>query len=161
MHDETAVDDAVSEIHRYFPEWADRPPGPDTQRESDRNSYLAGGYADEFGYGALAGRPPAIDPLAGDPEDSRLWREQVGALHPGYPQCPKPLERDGLETVREVFLARHPRRAREVVGFRVIQVGSRGQASGGHSLWQAVLRVEALSFLAERLIRRRHLNDVL
>lgn len=162
MHDETAVDGALSEIHRYFPEWADRPPGPDTQHESDRNSYLAGGYADEFGYGAHAGRPPAIDPLAGDPEDSRFWREQIGALHPGYPQCPKPLDRDNLETRREVFVARHPRREpRAVVGFRVIHVGSRGQAPGGHSLWQAVLRVEVLSFLAERLIRRRHLNDVL
>ena len=163
MHDETVADDAVSEIHRYFPEWADRPLGPDTQHEADRNSYLAGGYADEFGYGAYAGRPPAIDPLAGDPEDSRLWREQIGALHPGYPQCPKPLDRYSLETAREVFVARRPRREpHEVVGFRVIKVGPRSRAPGDpESLWRALLRLEFLSFLAERLIRRRHLNDVL
>ena len=69
---------AVSETHRYFPEWADRPIGPETQHEADRNSYLAGGYADEFGYGTHAGRPPAIAPLDGDPECSRLWASRSG-----------------------------------------------------------------------------------
>ena len=129
MYDETFADDSASDVHRYFPEWADRPVGPDTQHESDRNSYLAGGYADEFGYGAHAGRPPAIAPLDGDPEGSRLWREQVGGLHPGYPQCPKPLDRYVLEIPRVVFAAR-PSRAepRARVEFRVIQVRPREQA---------------------------------
>ncbi|MFI4909157.1 MAG: hypothetical protein ACHQHL_13770 [Steroidobacterales bacterium] len=162
MSNETADGGFVSEIHRYFPEWADRPVGPDTQQEADRNSYLAGGYADEFGYGAHAGGPPAIDPLTGDPENSRLWREQVGALHPGYPQCPKPLDRYGLEPPPAVFVPRRSREApRDVVGFRVIQIGPPGRkARKQASLRQLVLRLGLLSFMAERLIRRRHLNDV-
>ena len=158
MYGETIADDSASDFHRYFPEWADRPVGPDTQHESDRNSYLAGGYADEFGYGADAGRPPAIAPLEGDPEGSRWWREQIGALHPGYPQCPKPLDRYFLETPRVVFAVRHSRaEPRARVEFRVIQVRPRDQAP----LSQAALRFGVISFIAERLIRRRHLNDVL
>lgn len=154
MFDQTSV----SDIHRYFPEWADRPVGPDAQHESDRNSYLAGGYADEFGYGAHAGRPPAIAPLAGDPEDSTLWREQIGALHPGYPQCPKPVDRYGFETPRVLFAARPVRNEPHAgVGFRVIQVRPRNQAPLG----QVALRLGVLSFFVERLIRRRRLNDVL
>jgi hypothetical protein len=153
-----SADDSVSEFHRYFPEWADRPIGPNAQRESDRNSYLAGGYADEFGYGAYPGRPPAITPLDGDPEGSSLWREQIGALHPGYPQCPKPVEREDLEMPRVALAARQSRtEAHPGVGFRVIRVRPRGQAP----LSLMVLRLGVLSLLAERLIRRRHLNDVM
>lgn len=158
MDGEMIAETSVSDIHRYFPEWADRPVGPDTQHESDRNSYLAGGYADEFGYGARAGRPPAIAPLQGDPEDSRLWREQIGALHPGYPQCPKPLDRYLLEIPRGVFAARPARtEPQATVGFRVIQVRPRDRATLG----QVAVRLGVISFLTERLIRRRHLNDVL
>ncbi|HEX5460895.1 MAG TPA: hypothetical protein VFX20_13080 [Steroidobacteraceae bacterium] len=146
------------EIHRYFPEWADRPVGPEAQRESDRNSYLAGGYADEFGYGVDPGWPPAIAPLSGDPEESRLWREQIGGLHPGYPQCPKPLDRDFPAIVPAVAAAPSARRnPHGEVGFRVIRVRQRNQAQVGHP----TLRLGVISFLAERLIRRRHLNDVL
>jgi hypothetical protein len=145
-------------IHRYFPEWADRPSGPDAQREADRNSYLAGGYADEFGYGAYPGAAPAMAPLEGDPESSSLWREQIGALHPGYPQCPKPLDRDHVGVLRETFAARHSRNdPRPAVGFRVIAVRRRDPAPRS----QAILRVRLVSLLADRLIRRRHLNDVL
>ena len=144
-------------MHRYFPEWADRPSGPDAQHESDRNSYLAGGYADEFGYGAYPGDLPAIAPLAGDPENSRWWREQIGALHPGYPQCPKPLDRYPIEAQREGFVARPSgREPRPPPAFRVIPV-SRDQPPHG----PMALRLGVIAFLAERLIRRRHLNDVL
>jgi hypothetical protein len=157
MDTEMTAAGSMSDIHRYFPEWADRPVGPDAQHESDRNSYLAGGYADEFGYGADAGLPPAISPLTGDPEESRLWREQVGALHPGYPQCPKPLDRDRLEIAR-VVLAAHPRgEPHRRVGFRVIRVRPRDRAPLG----RAGLRLGVISFLVERLIRYRRLNDVL
>lgn len=157
MYGETAAEGSVCDIHRYFPEWADRPTGPDAQHESDRNSYLAGGYADEFGYGAYAGRPPAIAPLDGDPEDSRLWREQIGALHPGYPQCSKPLDRFRFDLPRRAFAARPARgEPRAGVGFRVIQVRPREPAP----LSQAARRFGVISFFAERLIRRRHLNDV-
>lgn len=161
--------DPVSETHRYFPEWADRPIGPETQHEADRNSYLAGGYADEFGYGTPIGLPPAIAPLQGDPECSRLWGEQIGALHPGYPQCPKPADRllersDGRAPMQGQGTAREAPAAQALrahvgarMGFRIIRVGSRGRAALGHP----ALRLGVLSFLAERLIRRRHLNDIL
>lgn len=163
--------DSVSETHRYFPEWADRPIGPETQHEADRNSYLAGGYADEFGYGTPAGRPPAIAPLDGDPERSRLWGEQIGALHPGYPQCPKPADRllepnaaralaqkRDMEELRRSFAAQALRSQGVArMGFRIIQVGARDRAVLSHP----ALRFGVISFLAERLIRRRHLNDVL
>lgn len=146
-------------IHRYFPEWADRPSGPDTtQREAERNSYLAGGYADEFGYGAHPDGLPEIAPLDGEPEDSRFWREQIGALHPGYPQCPKPVDRYLSQTPREAFAAGRSRSEPHAsVGFRVIQVRGRDRPPLSH----VVLRFGMLAFLAERLIRRRHLNRVL
>ena len=158
------------EIHRYFPEWADLPTGRDPLREADRNSYLAGGYADEFGYGTQSDRP-AIPPLDGDPESSRLWREQIGALHPGYPQCPKPVDRMSgphgrptrLEPQRDGGAENSatprsgPRPQAAAVGFRVVPVRPRGQAA----LSRVLFRVGPLAFMAERLMRRRHLNDVL
>jgi hypothetical protein len=163
--------DPVSETHRYFPEWADRPIGLETQHEADRNSYLAGGYADEFGYGTDAGRPPAIAPLDGDPERSRLWGEQIGALHPGYPQCPKPGDRlleptgvcapaegQGVDELRKNPAAQTLRaQAPARVVFRIIRVGPRDRTLLGH----AALRFGVISFLVERMIRRRHLNDIL
>jgi hypothetical protein len=158
MYDETIAEGFFRELHRYFPEWADTPGGQDTQRESDRNSYLAGGYADEFGYGAQPGGPPVIDPLEGDPESSRFWREQIGGLHPGYPQCPKPVDRYGLEASPDSSATRRSRSESPAsVGYRVIPVGPRGRPP----LLHLALRLGVISFLTERLIRRRHLNDVL
>ena len=161
LYQEMGSDDSLRDMHRYFPEWADRPSGPDAQRESDRNSYLAGGYADEFGYGAHSGDLPAIAPLAGAPENSTLWREQIGALHPGYPQCPKPGDRYCAEAQREAGEAFVTHRSRHEpqpqLRFRVISVGPRNHPPPGPK----ALRVRVLAFFAERLIRRRHLNDVL
>lgn len=157
MYGET-VDGSPSEVHRYFPEWADRPTGPGAPHESDRNSYLAGGYADEFGYGMSLGYVPAIAPLEGDPEGGRLWREQIGALHPGYPECPKPLDRFGREGSRETATNRvSPIYPQARYGCRVIQVGPGARISPRHPL----LRLPVISFIAERLIRSRRLNDVL
>ena len=84
---------APNELHRYFPEWADRRPRNGTPREAVRNCYLAGGYAEEFGYCPPADSLAALPPLAGDPEHSLYWYVQIGALHPGYPQCARPAER--------------------------------------------------------------------
>lgn len=148
----------MNDLHRYFPDWADRPSGPDAQHESDRNSYLAGGYADEFGYGTSPGEPPAIAPVDGDPEGGRLWHEQIGALHPGYPECPKPLDRFAREPSQVASVLRRlgpmPRHA--PAALRVIQV-RRDREPVRH----APLRLGVIPFIRERLIRSRHLNDIL
>ena len=89
----------TSGVHCYFPEWADRPVEGGTPQESDRNSYLAGGYAEEFGYSAQRGHPPAAPAPHGDPEQSRQWRVQIGGLHPGYPECPRPLDRGVIRSL--------------------------------------------------------------
>ncbi|MGH8218796.1 MAG: hypothetical protein ACREUT_09565 [Steroidobacteraceae bacterium] len=81
------------ELHRYFPEWADRPGSADSLLEADHNSYLAGGYSEEFGYRVHPDRPPVFPLLFEDPERSRQWTVQIGCLHPGYPECPRPAAR--------------------------------------------------------------------
>lgn len=98
------------EIHRYFPEWADRPVKDGLQWESDRNSYSAGGYAEEFGYAEQPGLPAPARHLNGDPERSKRWLSQTGALHPGYPECPRPLDRDSnvVATAESIDAQRAP-----------------------------------------------------
>ncbi len=86
----------LNEDHRYFPEWADRPGIPGPPVEADHNSYLAGGYSEEFGYRVAADQPPIFPPLEGDPDGSRLWYVQITGLHPGYPECARPEDRDNL-----------------------------------------------------------------
>jgi hypothetical protein len=88
----------AAENRRYFPEWADRPPRRRTQLEAEHNSYSAGGYAEEFGYCVQPDSPSAAATLVGDSEGCWYWRVQVGALHPGYPECPKPLDRDSARS---------------------------------------------------------------
>jgi hypothetical protein len=88
-----SYDSDTGEVHCYFPEWADRPPSPGITRESHQNSYMAGGYAEEFGYLACVSCPPVFPVLDGDPEHNSLWRVQMGGLHPGYPECARPLDR--------------------------------------------------------------------
>lgn len=99
----------LNENHRYFPEWADRPETSGPPVEADHNSYLAGGYSEEFGYRVSVDQPPVFSPLDGDPDGSRLWYVQVTGLHPGYPECARPDDRsrfghdgkrDGTEEAR-------------------------------------------------------------
>jgi hypothetical protein len=81
------------ETCRYFPDWADRPVREGTYREADRNSYAAGGYAEEFGY--LAHRAWRAAPaLVEDPEGCDRWHIYIDGLHPGYPERPRPRDRD-------------------------------------------------------------------
>lgn len=89
----TPLDEPLT--HRYFPEWADRPVRDGTSPESERNSYSAGGYAEEFGYSWQSGVPAPLATFVRDPESSQQWCVFVGCLHPGYPECPKPFARDG------------------------------------------------------------------
>jgi hypothetical protein len=81
-----------TEICRYFPDWADRPVTAGTYREADRNSYAAGGYAEEFGYGAHRDWR-AAPALIEDPEGCDRWHIYIDGLHPGYPECPRPCDR--------------------------------------------------------------------
>ena len=94
------------ETQRYFPEWADRFERAAVEAESDRNSYSAGGYAEEFGYRAQPGLPLPARLLAGQPEGGKLWSAQRGALHPGYPECARPLDRDGFSWTRAIQVIR-------------------------------------------------------
>jgi len=141
----------ATEDHCYFPEWADRPPAGESMREADRNSYLAGGYAEEFGHRAplTHNAAPAI-PAEEDDE----WRVQAGCLHPGYPECPRPLDRvlaaddgkAGHEQRRTVRPLSQPKAGPPAL--RVILVGrARGDGSRHHpwSPWR------------ELIIRRRKL----
>lgn len=91
MADARALDRGRVEDHRFFPEWADRPPSTESLHEADRNSYLAGGYAEEFGHGVRETLPAAHTPPA---EEDSEWRVQIGGLHPGYPECPRPRDRE-------------------------------------------------------------------
>ena len=85
------------ETCRYFPDWADRPVIEGTYREADRNSYAAGGYAEEFGY--LAHRDWRAAPaLVEDPEGCDRWHIYIDGLHPGYPERPRPCDRDSDST---------------------------------------------------------------
>jgi hypothetical protein len=52
----------------------------------ERNSCLAAGYAEQFGYRAR--RSGSIAPHSA--ESDLEWRVRVGAPHPGYPACPDP-----------------------------------------------------------------------
>ena len=80
-------------VHSYFPEWADRPNSSGVLLEAEHNSYLAGGYAEVFGYHTESGVVPAFPALSSAPEASSLWGVQIGGLHPGYPESPRPQDR--------------------------------------------------------------------
>ena len=45
----------IGETRRYFPDWTHRSLASGPELEADHNSYLAGGYAEEFGYRAQPG----------------------------------------------------------------------------------------------------------
>lgn len=132
----------ATEDHCYFPEWADRPPARGSLHEVDRNSYLAGGYAEEFGHRAQALPAQASVPVEGDGE----WRVQVGGLHPGYPECPRPLDRELLAAGRRAEPVplragtRQPQPHGESAGYKVLLVGQDAGARSRHRLrisWRA------------------------
>jgi hypothetical protein len=115
----------LEEVHRFFPEWADRPPSPESPPEFDRNSYMAGGYSEEFGHRGV----PVDSPLAEEPERCPEWKVQAGGLHPGYPECPRPVDRDRGRAVQQLERALRAEpgfggTARNS-GMKTIQVGHR------------------------------------
>jgi len=83
----------LDEERRYFPEWAERSAVDGEELEAERNSYLAGGYAEEFGYCSHNGFARGVRIYDGvSVEESATWFMQRNATHPGYPEKSKPLE---------------------------------------------------------------------
>jgi hypothetical protein len=85
----------LGEQRRYFPDWTDLSLENCPELEADRNSYLAGGYAEEFGYRATLSSSRGV-PLLDDepPELSIEWHSQARAMHPGYPLRAHPIADD-------------------------------------------------------------------
>lgn len=159
----------LNENHRYFPEWADRPEISGPPVESDHNSYLAGGYSEEFGYRVSVDQPPVFSPLEGDPDGSRLWYVQVTGLHPGYPECARPDDRDhfrgsGRRDSSQIFHGAQaaPTCARgfaagsreSALPFHVIRVGGRARNAAHHD----GLATKLTSFWARWWSARRGLD---
>lgn len=85
----------MDEQRRYFPDWTARPLEGRPELEADHNSYLAGGYAEEFGYRAAPGYSRGVPVLDGEaPEECVEWQGQARATHPGYPIRPHPFQID-------------------------------------------------------------------
>jgi hypothetical protein len=72
--------------------------------EADHNSYLAGGYAEEFGYMATDEWSRGVPVLEEPPDRSRKRRGQAQMTHPGYPLRAHPLARGdhGIESVEQM-----------------------------------------------------------
>jgi hypothetical protein len=95
----------MGEQRRYFPDWTALVLETSPELEADRNSYLAGGYAEEFGYRAQPGWSRGVPVLDDEsPELCPGWRCQAGATHPGYPLKANPLaaELDSMILERDV-----------------------------------------------------------
>ncbi len=83
----------MGEHRRYFPDFADGLPEGWPELEADHNSYLAGGYAEEFGYRAQpewSRGVPVLD--AESPDESPESHRQAWGTHPGYPLRAHPIE---------------------------------------------------------------------
>jgi hypothetical protein len=81
----------MSEPRRYFPDWTCCPLPLGREVEADHNSYLAGGYAEEFGYTASAEWSRGVPVLDEPPDRARQRRGQAYMTHPGYPLRAHPL----------------------------------------------------------------------
>jgi len=82
----------------YFPDWTSQLHEVREELEADHNSYLAGGYAEEFGYRTQLGASRGVPVLDGEPpEQCAEWRCQAAGMHPGYPIKPYPIAPDCQE----------------------------------------------------------------
>jgi hypothetical protein len=85
----------MSEQHRYFPDWTLRALTSGPEIEAEGNSYLAGGYAEEFGYRARISYSADVSELDGAvPEIYREQRSRASPVHPGYPLKAQPVMSD-------------------------------------------------------------------
>ena len=86
MHLKPDSPQRTNEQRRYFPDWTHRSLKDGEELEADHNSYLAGGYAEEFGYRADAVASRGVPLLDGEPpEESEERLVQAVTMHPGYP----------------------------------------------------------------------------
>jgi hypothetical protein len=111
------------EERRYFPDWNEPLVENREELEADHNSYLAGGYAEEFGYHAQPGSSRGVPVLDGEPpEDSAEWLGQAAITHPGYPIRPRPVALDGEQTASGSTASRK----RQVVAAHEAPLGTAG-----------------------------------
>lgn len=97
----------TDEYRRYFPDWTHRSLRVGKELEADHNSYLAGGYAEEFGYLARAGSYRGVPLIVGDSaDDDALRLVQWAGMHPGYPLRPYPISVDWEKTACPGALSR-------------------------------------------------------
>ena len=82
---------SMSEPRRYFPDWTRCAFASGREVEADHNSYLAGGYAEEFGYMATSEWSRGVPVLDEPPDRYRKRRGQAQMTHAGYPLRAHPL----------------------------------------------------------------------
>jgi hypothetical protein len=96
MHLQPNAHRRTDEYRRYFPDWTSRSLLAGQELEADHNSYLAGGYAEEFGYLAQNDASRGVPVLDGEsPDEYEVRLVQGAAMHPGYPLRPYPFAVDG------------------------------------------------------------------
>lgn len=107
MHLQSNAHQRRNEYRRYFPDWTHRSLRIGNEVEADHNSYLAGGYAEEFGYPVQAqpSRGATLIDGAGADDDA-LRLVQWAGLHPGYPLRPHPISVDREKRLRQRVLSR-------------------------------------------------------
>lgn len=95
------------EYRRYFPDWTHRLLRVGEELEADHNSYLAGGYAEEFGYLAQAESSRGVPLIDGEsPDDDALRLVQRVGIHLGYPLRSYPISVDWEKAARRRALSR-------------------------------------------------------
>jgi hypothetical protein len=120
----------TGEQRRYFPDWECRLRVVCEEIEADHNSYLAGGYAEEFGYSAQSGASRGVPLLGGEsPEESAEWKCQAAAMHPGYPIRPHPIVSDEgpqTETLDPIVSGSHTEASKQVALGLALDIAGQG-----------------------------------
>jgi hypothetical protein len=107
MHLQSNAHPRTDEYRRYFPDWTHHSLRVGAELEADHNSYLAGGYAEEFGYLAQNGSSRGVPVFDGEsPDDCAQRLVQGAAMHPGYPLRPYPVAMDREKTWRRRAMSR-------------------------------------------------------
>lgn len=104
----------MSDPRRYFPDWTHCLLASGREAEAEHNSYLAGGYAEEFGYMATDEWSRGVPVLDEPPDRFRKRRGQAQMTHPGYPLRAHPLiaGTHGVVSVEKIRMHRRAARIR-------------------------------------------------